>query len=45
MGVAGLLVLSDVWTRLVDPGNFEISLEKGEREFEREGSNVTNKSK
>lgn len=42
MGVVGLLVLSDVWTRLVDPGNFEISLEK---EFEREGSNATNKSK
>lgn len=29
----------------MDPGNFEISLEKGEREFEREESNVTNKSK
>lgn len=29
----------------MDPGNFEISLEKGEREFEREGSNVTNKLK
>lgn len=37
MGAVGLLVLSDVWTRLVDPGNFEISLEKGERKFEGQG--------